>query len=189
MESGDPQNQTDETVGLDDARAQVRKACERLALLHYAYAKTLVDELGDIRGRQTAMNAIKLYAQLIGDRVRRRVEAEGLEPSPENFKDDLPAYGLQDRVEVVCTDGEARTRVWGCVMGRVWRDLGASDLGRIYCYVDPGKLMAYNPQIKQIHYKALPDGDAFCEMAVTPTTEDDRTEFARRNTDLSKLDR
>ena len=189
MTSGVSPGEGEEKVALEDARDQVRKVCERLALLHYAFTRTLVDELGEEKGRRTAMNAIKLYSKMIGERVRDHVRTQDLEPSAENYRDDLPAYGMHDRVEEVHVDGERRTRVWGCVMGKVWRELEAGDLGRIYCYVDPAKLMAYNSQLKQVHYRAVPDGDDCCEMAVKPATEADRTAFAARDTDLSRLDR
>ena len=178
-----------ETVPLEEAEEQVRKACERLAMLHYAFAKTLVDELGEDRGRQVAMNAIKLYGKLIGEDVRKKVSAQGLDNSPENYSGDLPLYGIHDRTEVVRSDGKERKRVHGCVMGKVWHELGADDLGRIYCYVDPCKYMAYNPAFKLIHHKAMPDGDECCEFTVEPTTEQDKKEFAARDSDLSKLDK
>ena len=101
MTSGDSPGKGEQKVALADAREQVRRVCERLALLHYAFAKTLVDELGEEKGRQTAMNAIKLYSKMIGERVRDHVRTQDLEPSAENYRDDLPANGMHDRVEVV----------------------------------------------------------------------------------------
>jgi len=179
----------EDMVLLEEAKEQVRRVCERLALLHYAFAKTLVDELGDDKGRQMTMNAIKRYSKIVGERVREKVKAQALDNSLENYKEDLPLYGMHDGRETVYVDGERRTRVTGCAMAKVWRELKAEELGRIYCYVDPGKYMAYNPSFKLIHYKALPDGDEYCEMAVKPTTEQDREEFAARDADLSRLDR
>ena len=43
--------------------------------------------------------------------------------------------------------------------------------------------------IKLIHYKALPDGDEYCELGVVPTTEKDREEFAAKDSDLKSIDR
>jgi len=102
--------------------------------------------------------------------------------------EDLPMYGMHERTEVLNVEGQRRTRAYGCVMGKVWRELGAGDLGRIYCYVDPAKYMAYNPDFKLIHYKALPDGDEYCELGVVPTTEKDREEFAAKDSDLKSID-
>lgn len=176
-------------VPLEDAKDQVRKVCVRLALLHYAFAKTLVDELGEEKGKQVTMNAIKLYSKIIGGNVAERIKSQGLPNTPQNYKEDLPSYGMHDGTEPVEVEGELRMRAFGCVMGKVWRELDAERLGRIYCYVDPAKYMAYNPDFKLIHCKTMPDGDEYCELAVRSTTEHDKLEFAARDTDLSSIDR
>jgi len=184
------QQKAEQMVTLKEAEEQVRRVCVRLALLHYAFTKTLVDELGDERGKQLAMNAIKHYGTMIGEEVRERVKAKGLEPTPENYGEDLPKYGMHKGREIVYVEGERRSRPFGCAMGEVWRELGpeAAELGRIYCYVDPVKYMAYNPNFKLVHYKAVPDGDEYCELAVKPTTEEEREAFAAQDTDLAALD-
>jgi hypothetical protein len=41
-------------------------------------------------------------------------------------------------------------------------------LGRLYCYVDQGKQLAYNPDFDFIHTKNLLDGDPYCEFLVQP---------------------
>ena len=179
----------DDMVPLEEAKEQVARVCTRLGLLHYAFSKTLVETLGDERGRQTAMNAIKLYSTMIGEEARKKVMEKGLDTSPENYTEDLPLYGMHERTEVLEVEGQRRKRAHGCVMGKVWRELGAEDLGRIYCYVDPGKYMSYNPDFKLIHYKAYPEGDDYCELGVVPTTEKDREEFATNDSDLKSIDR
>jgi hypothetical protein len=182
-------SKTGDFVPFSDAKEQVRKACERIALLHYAYASTLTKELGEERGTQMAMNAIKLYGTLVGQGVRKEVEGQGLPASAENYGGDLPSYGMSERTESVKTSEGVVKRVYGCAMAGVWRELGAEALGRIYCYVDPCKFMAYNPDYKLVHLKAVPDGDEYCEMVVVPTNEHDRAEFAKKDADLRLLDR
>lgn len=179
----------EDMVTLMEAKEQVKRVCKRLGLLHYAFARTLVDELGDDKGKQVAMNAIKLYSKIIGGKVGEKVTAKGLDRSPQNYLEDLPLYGMHEHSEVLHVEGQRRTRAYGCVMGNVWRELGAGELGRIYCYVDPAKYMAYNPHFKLIHYKALPDGDEYCELGVVPTTEKDREEFAAKDSDLKSIDK
>ena len=179
----------DHMVPLEEAKEQVARVCRRLGLLHYAFSKTLVEALGDERGRQAAMKAIKLYSTMIGEEARKKVMAKGLDISPENYSEDLPLYGMHERTEVLEVEGQRRKRAYGCVMGKVWRELGAEDLGRIYCYVDPGKYMSYNPDFKLIHYKTLLEGDEYCELGVVGTTEKDREEFAANDSDLRLIDR
>jgi hypothetical protein len=73
-------------------------------------------------------------------------------------------------------------------MGEVWNELREGELGRLYCYVDPAKYMAFNPGFKMIHLKALPDGDQYCELAVRPTTDQERKDFAAEDKDWSYID-
>ncbi|GAI30170.1 unnamed protein product, partial [marine sediment metagenome] len=63
------------------------------------------------------------------------------------------------------------------------------DLGRIYCYVDPASTMAYNPEFKIVHTKAVPDGDEFCELALRPTTEKERQDFLFEENDWAYIDK
>jgi murein DD-endopeptidase MepM/ murein hydrolase activator NlpD len=90
---------------------------------------------------------------------------------------------MHDRIEEVEVDGEKRIRAYGCVMGEVWRSLGKGGLAGCYCLVDPASSMAFNPEFKLIHIKKLPDGAPYCELAMRPTTEQDKTTFEADETD------
>jgi len=177
-----------ETVPLEEAREQVSRVCRRLALLHLSFAKVLTGELGERRGKQLLLKAIKEYGQGVGRDARARAFAQGLDDSPSNYKEDLPLYGMNERSETVEVDGERRIRMYGCVMGKVWQSLGENELGRFYCYVDPAKYMGFNPGYKLIHIKSLPDGDEYCEFVLRPTTEQERKDFAE-DKDWSYIDR
>ncbi len=177
-----------EKVTLEEAEEQVRKVCVRLALLHISYARTLVNEFGEKKGKQLILKAIKDYGTRTGEKAKANAAAQGLDNNPANFKDDLPSYGMHTGREAVEVDGERRSRAYGCVMGEVWNELGECELGRLYCYVDPAKYMAFNPDFKMIHLKALPDGDQHCELAVRPTTDQEREDFAAEDKDWSYID-
>jgi len=71
----------------------------------------------------------------------------------------------------------------------VWRELGEDKLGRFYCYIDPAKYMAFNPDYKLAHAKAIPDGDEYCELEVVPTTEKERKDFAAKDKDWFYIDK
>lgn len=178
-----------ETVTLEEAKEQVRKVCLRLGLLHLSFAKTLVKELGEKKGRELILKSIKDYGIRIGKQVKNNVTARGLDNNPANYKEDLPLYGMHDGIEEVEVDGEKRMRAYGCVMGKLWNKLGEEELGRFYCYVDPAKYMAFNPNFKLIHTKTLPDGDEYCELVVRPTTEQEKKDFLDKDKDWSYIDR
>jgi hypothetical protein len=181
-------NTGEERVSLEEAREQVRKVCVRLGLLHLSFARTLVDELGEEKGKELILKAIKDYGSRIGEEAKEGAKARGFDNDPKYFSSNLPAYGMHDKEVDVEVDGEKRIRGYGCVMGKLWNELGESELGRLYCYVDTSKYMAYNPGYKMIHLKALPDGDEFCELAVRTTTEQERRDFADDDRDWSYID-
>jgi len=176
-------------VTLEEAQEQVRKVCVRLALLHLSFARTLVNELGEEKGRELILKSIKDYGMRIGEEVKNAAISQGLENTLENYREDLPLYGMHLGKEIVEVDGEKRRRCYGCVMGRVWNELGESELGRYYCLVDPAKYMAYNPNYKLIHTKALPDGDDCCELVFKQTTEQEREDFLNNDKDWSYIDK
>jgi len=173
------------TIPLTDAAHEVELASRRLALLHLAFAKTLVQEFGQSKGRQLVAKAIKAYGCMIGEETRAEVLKQGLSLDPEHFgvgsSRSLPRFGMHERVEEVEVEGKKRLRAYGCVMAKVWNEYGENELGRLYCYVDPAKYMAYNPDYVLAHVKALPDGDDYCEFCVRQTTAREREDFASEN--------
>ena len=172
---------------------QVRIAAERLALLHLAFAETLVEEFGAERGRQLVAKAIKRYGRDIGTAVREGVQAQGLSLDPANYgagtARDLPEFGMHDRIEEFEEKGRRLIRSYGCVLADVWRRRGRSDLGRLYCYVDPAKYMAFNPDFKLVHLKSEPDGDPYCEFELCRTRDEDKRLFASDDPGWVAVDR
>ena len=161
----------DETLreDLEAARAMAR----RLALLHAAYARTLVDALGEKEGTALIRRAIRSYGTRVGERVLRQVEALGLEPTPANYArgDDLPPDLFPSKA--VQVGGEERSRSAGCVLCEIWREYGEVALGGLYCGVDPAKMEAYNPGWTMVHTRRQPAGDPCCEFAVRPVAEEE----------------
>ena len=149
----------------EEAFQQVKSMITRAALIHWAFTKTLVKELGEKKGKALAKKAIKLYGKEVGKRVKDRTLSKGLPLTRENFQDDLPDLGWAER-EKVQVEGENRSRVYTCLLARVWQELGVPELGRIYCFVDQAKYEAYNPELQCVHVKNVLDGDAYCELAV-----------------------
>ena len=160
-------DKNDEMISKQEAFAQVKSMIKRTALIHYAFAKTLIDELGDEKGRELTQKAVLLYGSLVGKEAKEKAEKKGLSPGAENYQDDLPSLGWHHREKVV-VDGEKRSRVYTCYLAEVWKEMGAAELGRIYCYVDQAKFSAFNPELECVHVKNVLDGDPYCELAVRP---------------------
>lgn len=176
-------------VDIESARKQVERVCERLALLHLSYAKAICEELGDEKGTDLILKTIKRYGTQIGTKARERAISLGQEPTPDRYEEDLPAYGMHDRLEFAVVSGERRMRAFGCAMGKFWRERKEQGLGRLYCYIDIAKYMAFNPMFKLVHTKTLLDGDSYCEFAVRRTTDEERKDFASTEEDWTYIDR
>jgi len=154
-----------EMIPKDEAFSQLKSMITRTALIHYAFTKTIIDEMGKEKGKELAKKAISLYGEMVGKKVREKTLAKGLPALPENFQDDLPALGWASREKVV-VEGEKRARVHTCYLAEAWKDLGVPEIGRLYCFVDQAKYEAYNPELECVHTKNVLDGDPYCELAV-----------------------
>jgi len=153
-----------EMVSKEEARQQVLSIINRMALLHYCFSKTLVEVLGEKKGKEVIRKAIDFYGEEVGKKVKEKTLAKGLETLQQNYQEDLPAFGWS--IEGVVVDSEPRARVHVCQLAKVWNELGAPELGRLYCFVDQAKYKAYNPELECVHVKNVLDGDPYCELAV-----------------------
>ena len=161
-------NRDQKSVPVDEARNAVQDMARRVALLHMSFARVLVDEFGDERGKLLVQRAIWRYGATIGERTKASVEEQGLEPTLENMErgSDLSPLGFEGSGVVI--DGEARSRISFCPMAEVWREYGEEELGAMYCQVDPAKMQAYDAGWTMIHTRRMPIGDECCEIAVRP---------------------
>lgn len=154
-------------VSKSDAAEQVVSMCRRLAQLYISFAKTLVEEFGEQRGKEVILQAISRYGQDIGRRIKEKVEAQGLPLTIENYRrsSDLPSLGFN--TEPLVAEGERRTRIHECVLASVWKGLGEEELGRLYCFVDQAKAEGYNPELEFLHLKNCLEGDlSYCETTL-----------------------
>jgi hypothetical protein len=154
-------------VPTEAAAHEVEVAITRLALLHLAFSKILVKEFGERKGKQLIIKSILEYGKRIGERIKRGLP-------------DLPKYGLYKEWK----DG----RLYGCVLARVFREYGEEDLGCLYCYVDPAKSMAIDPENKVIHKDCAACGDDYCTFEQGPTTKKEKADFESGARDWGKVD-
>ncbi|RPJ42326.1 MAG: hypothetical protein EHM27_03205 [Deltaproteobacteria bacterium] len=153
-----------EMLTKEDATREVLSIVNRMALLHYSYAKTLIRELGAKKGKEVTRKAIDFYGRQVGKQVREKTRAKGLETFLENYQEDLPLLGWN--MEKVVVDGEPRVRIYDCNLAKAWNALGDPTLGRLYCYMDQAKYTAYNSKLECVHIKNTLDGDPCCELAI-----------------------
>jgi hypothetical protein len=154
----------EDTIPVDEAVRQIGIMAERVAMLHYHYANTLVQELGEERGRAMAARAIAAYGQEVGERQRQRVVAAGFSADCQNYGllPDLPLLAWsRDRMPVVERGGK---EIHVCPLALYWIEKGQESLGRLYCFVDQAKYAAFDPDCEARHLKNVLDGDECCEV-------------------------
>lgn len=180
----------EEVVSIKEAREQVEVAINRLALMHLAFSRTILEELGEVKGKDLIIKSILEYGKRVGERTKQG-------------RQDLPYYGLHDKYvyadkEYVDTRkkpiSEDETwdlslyRVYGCVLAKIFHEYGENDLGRLYCYVDPAKSMAVDPNRKLVHTACEPCGDDHCAFELLPTTVKERKDFMSKSKDWRNVD-
>jgi len=159
-------SQSEQTMPREQCVHDVRLMARRTALLYHYFVTTLVEHLGEEKAKALTSEAIWRYGEHIGRRVRQGVEEMGLTNDIENYGKypDLPSVGWEEIVAE--TEHGPRMRVTHCPLAAVWKELGAEELGRMYCYVDQAKYRAFNPHAALIHTRNVLDGDAYCEFDI-----------------------
>jgi len=157
-------SEKNEMITEEEATRQVLSIVNRMALLHYSFAKTLVETLGEKKGKDLTRKAIDFYGKQVGKQVKEKTLAKGLKNLLENYQEDLPRFGWN--IENVDVDGEPRARIHACNLAKAWNELGDPVLGRLYCHMDQAKYTAYNSELECIHVRNTLDGDPYCELAI-----------------------
>ncbi len=178
---------TENTVSREEAMEQVRVIGTRLALMHLAFSRVLIDALGEEKGKEAIVRAMMDYGRMAGERSRAGGQ-------------DLPHYGLHRKYEY---DGrtfqDMRERpaegfnhdlykVYGCILAEVFKEMGERDLGRLYCFVDAAKSMAADPSRKLIHTACELCGDDHCAFDLPETDPDERADFQNLNPRWKRVD-
>lgn len=143
-------------VPIKEAEEQVKVVTVRLALLHLAFSKTLVESLGWDQGKQLILDSIKKYGEYVAERTKKGHQG-------------LPKYGFWEQRE-----GKPPL----CELGKVMLEMGEPEIGSLYCLIDPAKTMAADINTKLIHTKNMILGDDECQFANVSTTDEDKTNFA-----------
>jgi len=157
-------------IPVGDALKQINLGLRRAAMIYHHFAETLVDELGEGKGKELIRKAIDAYGDRVGREAKKKAQKKGLLLTPDNFESDLPFLAWE--AEEVVIEGEKRVRVHRCPLAVEWLKWSDPKKARLYCYVDQAKMRGFNPEYEYVHLKNVLDGDAYCELAVRPVKKD-----------------
>jgi hypothetical protein len=144
----------------EEISKETYKMAYLFGLFYYHFAKVLVDELGNKKGRELITKAVKNFAIERGRKMREQALKMNIELTRRNLRkvSDLPAHTFY-------TDGEGTH----CPFADVWKEKGplGQELGLLYCNVnDPQKEKAFNPELRLYRYiKNRNLGDITCDSA------------------------
>ena len=153
-------------VPLREAEVQVAVVVRRLAMLHLAFTRTLVSELGWEAAKPLILRSIKRYGELVAGRAARGQRS-------------LPEFGFFERRE-----GKPDL----CELGKVMLEEGEPKLGSLYCLIDVAKTMAADPGRKLIHDRCMILGHGECVFSTVETTAGEQQDF-QADRDWAYLDR
>lgn len=177
-----------EIVPFEEAFKQVQVTMTRLALMHLAYSKVLVNNLGEKKGKELIIKSIMEYGRKI-------------EEYSKNTDHDYPYYGIHGKYvykgkEYVDTRDIfiledidfSSLEIYDCSLAKVFKVLKEEDLGKLYCYIDAARSMANDPKTKTIHTKCVLCGNDYCQIKSEQTTEKERNDFKNNDKDWKDVD-
>ncbi len=150
----------------------IEGALSRIALLHVSFSKAIIDELGEEKGKDLITKSIIEYGRRIVERVKKGLP-------------DLTELGLYEE-KGKTKDGIDYSK--GCALAKVFKEQDAMDVGYLYCYVDPARLMAWDPDAKAVHLSSQACGDEDCKLQILQTTDEEKRDFAQRSKSWRKVD-
>lgn len=158
---------SENTISKEKALEDVQIMAERLAFLHYAFAKVLDQELDAETADRLTRLAIEEYGRLAAASVTEKLTEQGRNITLMNFRygKDLPSVGWQYTPIAMPADKPAGkiSKITYCPLAATWKKLPEGQrLGRYYCWIDQMKYKAYGKGYRCFHDKNTMDGDDCC---------------------------
>jgi len=163
-----------EWKGKEEITTETKKLAKQLAMVYYHFAKSILEEMGEVKGTRLVKKILKNIAIERGRAMRAEAARVNLPFTEQNVSkaSDLPK----------CTfPPHGRTGEACCPYWEFWKDKGSSlgqKLGLLWCnMIDPWKVRAFvGPTYKLWKYgKNLNLKDSFCGEPI-PLTEEEAEE-------------
>ncbi len=178
-----------ETVPFEEAIKQVQVAMSRLALMHLAYSKVIVDNLGEKKGKELIIKSIMEYGRKIEEYSKTDQDSSfyGIHGKyvykGKEFVDLRDLFSLNEDIDFQSLE------IYDCSLAKVFKHFREEEIGKLYCYIDAARAMAKNPKDKAIHTKCILCDDDYCQIKVEKTTEKERNDFKNNDKDWKDVDK
>ena len=144
---------------------KLKKLAEHFARMYMHIAKSVADRLGQ-EGIEAIKIGLRQYALERGKKIRRTVDALGLPPNMDNyygnFDNSLSDAGF--KMDLHLSGWTADGQVTHCPFAEIWKEMGAPEIGLLYCQVDYDMLEGYNPDLKLNRSLNVLKGDRSCRF-------------------------
>jgi hypothetical protein len=144
---------------------KLKKLAINFARMYLHIAKSVGDRFGQ-QGIETIKLGLRKYALERGQNIRRDVDRLDLPPNMENyyknFDSSLADAGFE--IDLQLSGWTAEGEVRRCPFAEIWKDMGAPEIGLLYCQVDHDMLEGYNPDLKLDQPLNLLKGDRSCRF-------------------------
>ena len=165
----------EESIPAKEAVEDRRALGRRIGRLYLAFARVLIDRLGEGEAKKAILEAIRDYSYYCAEARKRGVV-------------DLPQRGIHKKTEVVEVDGQKRLRCYGCGIAEEFADQDEEKLGALYCYIDPCSFMLTLPNIKFYHKQMEPLGADCCEFDLAIVSDEEMGTVLHEGLDYRDID-
>ena len=137
----------------------VGRMAKLMAELYYFMAREMIDKLGAEEGRKAVREAVTKFGEARAAEMKEEAAERGLEINAETYSlvRDMPGISWEK-------DPGNPSDFTYCPMQDMWEQLGANDLGSIYCEIDYVLYKAFNIDFERPLCKT--NGDPCCRFII-----------------------
>jgi hypothetical protein len=167
--------QQEEVVPATEAAEDRRALARRIGRLYLAFARVLIDRLGEEEATTAILEAIRDYSFHCAEARKKGLV-------------DLPKRGIHEKNVYEESAGQKSLKAYGCGIAQEFRLQGEEKLGALYCYIDPCSFMFTMPNIKLYHKKMEPLGDDCCEFDIAVVSDEEMADVTQAGADYRYID-
>lgn len=139
----------------------VERMAKLMAELYYFMAKEMIEELGEEKGKKAVRASIKKFGEARLESMHEEAREKELDINLETYLKvrDMPGISWE-------RDLNNPDDITYCPMHDMWKELGAEDIGAIYCEIDDVLYEGFNAEFERPLCKTC--GDDYCRFIVKP---------------------
>jgi hypothetical protein len=137
----------------------VGRMAKLMAELYYFMAEEMIGKLGEEKGKEAVREAVRKFGEARAESMKEEASERGLEINAGTYSlvRDMPGISWEK-------DPDNPTDFTYCPMQDMWEQLGANDLGSIYCEIDYVLYKAFNVDFERPLCKT--SGDSCCRFLI-----------------------